>query len=179
MEGKSSACAHLSPVGNIAAACCDLWSNESVQNVRLLSGPAPVASVEQLVYDCRLMNEAIAEGPDATRHLQRWLADSDARHDPQAWILHPNQVMRLSAAMAEADDPLAQTLRAVDETIAVLREANDAGELALSATEQRWLDMLEMQREAIPEDAEMLLETLRTASPELPFDPREYGFDAN
>ena len=37
MEGKSGACAHFSAVGNIASAMCDLWSNESVQNVRLLS----------------------------------------------------------------------------------------------------------------------------------------------
>ena len=28
MEGKSAACAHFSPVGNIASAMCDLWSNE-------------------------------------------------------------------------------------------------------------------------------------------------------
>ena len=30
MEGKSATCAHFSPLGNIAAAMCDLWSNESV-----------------------------------------------------------------------------------------------------------------------------------------------------
>src|ERR1035438_10450247 len=41
MEGKSASCAHFSPIGNIASAMCDLWSNESVQNVRLLSGSAP------------------------------------------------------------------------------------------------------------------------------------------
>ena len=41
MEGKSATCAHFSPVGNIASAMCDLWSNEIVQNVRLLSGNAP------------------------------------------------------------------------------------------------------------------------------------------
>jgi methanol---5-hydroxybenzimidazolylcobamide Co-methyltransferase len=35
MEGKSAACAHFSPLGNIAASVCDLWSNESVQDVRL------------------------------------------------------------------------------------------------------------------------------------------------
>ena len=40
-EGKSSACAHLSPVGNIAACVADLWSNESVQNVKLLGGRLP------------------------------------------------------------------------------------------------------------------------------------------
>ena len=36
MEGKTAACAHLSPVGNIAAACADLWSNESIQNLSLI-----------------------------------------------------------------------------------------------------------------------------------------------
>src|SRR6185437_4433992 len=62
MEGKSASCAHFSPVGNIAAAMCDLWSNESVQNVRLLSGNAPEAFAETLIYDCRLMNAAAAKG---------------------------------------------------------------------------------------------------------------------
>ena len=46
MEGKSASCAHFSPLGNIAAAMCDLWSNESVQNVRLLSGNAPEVFTE-------------------------------------------------------------------------------------------------------------------------------------
>ena len=59
MEGKSASCAHFSPVGNVAAAMCDLWSNESVQNVRLLSGPAPEAYLELLAYDCRLFNQAL------------------------------------------------------------------------------------------------------------------------
>jgi methanol--5-hydroxybenzimidazolylcobamide Co-methyltransferase len=48
MEGKSASCAHFSPLGNIAAAMCDLWSNESVQNVRLLSGNAPEVFTELL-----------------------------------------------------------------------------------------------------------------------------------
>ena len=63
LEGKSAACAHLSPIGNIAAAVCDCWSNESVQNVQLLSGKAPMVSAEQLAYDCRLMNVAPAVHP--------------------------------------------------------------------------------------------------------------------
>ena len=59
MEGKSASCAHFSPLGNIAAGMCDLWSNESVQNVRLLSGNAPEVFTELLTYDCRLMNAAL------------------------------------------------------------------------------------------------------------------------
>jgi methanol--5-hydroxybenzimidazolylcobamide Co-methyltransferase len=51
MEGKSAVCAHFSPLGNIASAMCDLWRNESVQNVRLLSGSAHDAFTEALAYD--------------------------------------------------------------------------------------------------------------------------------
>ncbi|CAG0954816.1 partial methanol---5-hydroxybenzimidazolylcobamide Co-methyltransferase, partial [Anaerolineae bacterium] len=65
MEGKSASCAHFSPVGNVAAAMCDLWSNESVQNLRLLSGSAPEAFLELLAYDCRLFNEATRQKKSA------------------------------------------------------------------------------------------------------------------
>ncbi len=51
-EGKAATCAHFSHVGNISASMCDLWSNESVQNIRLLSGNAPEAYTELLAYDC-------------------------------------------------------------------------------------------------------------------------------
>jgi len=70
MEGKTAACAHLSPLGNIASACADLWSNESVQNIKLLAGMAPTVYLEQLEYDCRLMNKAIENGKDQVLTLQ-------------------------------------------------------------------------------------------------------------
>jgi len=177
MEGKSSSCAHLSVLGNIAGACCDLWSNESVQNVRLLSGPAPVASMEQLIYDCRLMNAAKADGAEGAHALQRWMVDSDARRDPQAWVLRPDVVLRLAAAMQDAATPLAMTLRAIDETVAVLREASAKGELRLSPTEARWLGTIEMQREEVPEDEGELLAIVQGTRPELPFVPAEYGLE--
>ena len=65
MEGKSSSCAHFSPLGNIAGATADLWSNESVQNVQLLSGSAPEAFLELLAYDCRLFNTATRANDDS------------------------------------------------------------------------------------------------------------------
>lgn len=64
MEGKTAACAHTSPVGNVAAATCDLWSNESVQHIKLLGGWAPTVSLEQLAYDCRLMNGSLKKGQE-------------------------------------------------------------------------------------------------------------------
>jgi methanol---5-hydroxybenzimidazolylcobamide Co-methyltransferase len=57
MERKTLVCAHTSPLGNIEAACCDLWSNESVQNVKFLANLALVVYMEQLQYDVRLFNE--------------------------------------------------------------------------------------------------------------------------
>ena len=41
LEGAEAACAHLSPIGNIAKAVADLWSNELVNNVKLLGAMAP------------------------------------------------------------------------------------------------------------------------------------------
>ena len=175
MEGKSSACAHLSPLGNIAAACCDLWSNESVQNVRLLSASAPVVSLEQLVYDCRLMNQALKEGKPAALLLQKLLSRSDAGHDPQAYILQPEIVLTICKKLIQGTTPYQMVLAAVDATLDVLRSAVKEKEILLSVLELRWLDMLAAQRELIPEDETQLLEEIIASSGEIKFDMKEYG----
>jgi methanol--5-hydroxybenzimidazolylcobamide Co-methyltransferase len=151
MEGKTAACAHLSPVGNVAAAACDLWSNESVENVRLLSGMAPTAYMEQLIYDCRLMNEASADGPDAARLLQRWLWRSDARLDPQALILTPENVIRQARAIVSAPDAYAAGRAVALETVRLLREAQAAGEVLIAERELPFLDAIEADIEGLPD----------------------------
>ncbi|MFB0517093.1 MAG: methyltransferase MtaB domain-containing protein [Candidatus Neomarinimicrobiota bacterium] len=156
MEGKSSACAHLSSVGNIASACCDLWSNESVQNVRLLSTEAPTVSMEQLIYDCRLMNAALADGVPAARQFQRWLVESDARYDPQAYVLRPDCVLEISKALIEESQPLGMVLRAMDLTLKVLRRAQNEGALQMAEVEMSWLNRLSRQLESIPSDVDEL-----------------------
>lgn len=175
MEGKSAACAHLSPLGNIAGACCDLWSNESVQNVRMLSTDAPVVSLEQLVYDCRLMNQAKFDGSESARQLQKWLVNSDAYHDPQAFVLHPEFVMRMARGLLDYNSPLEQVLYSVGETLRTLREVHDSGKLKLAANDRRWLDLLEMQLESIPSDAERLKEQILAGPQGSKFLPTEYG----
>lgn len=54
---------------SIAKVVADLWSNESVQNIKLLGGMAPTVSVEQLAYAARLMNTASKEGQATSRFL--------------------------------------------------------------------------------------------------------------
>jgi methanol--5-hydroxybenzimidazolylcobamide Co-methyltransferase len=175
MEGRSSACAHLSAVGNIAAACCDLWSNESVLNIRLLSTDAPVVSVEQLIYDCRLMNAALAEGSEAALALQRWHVESDANFDPQAWVLRPDVVMEISREIVAANDPLKATLSAMELALASIRKASTSGQLRLSSVELRWLDLLSAQLDAVPRDQDKLLAQVRSRYPQNVFSMDEYA----
>ncbi len=117
MEGKTAACAHLSPVGNIAGACADMWSNESVQNIKLLSGMAPIAYYEQLEYDTRLMNEAIKEGKASELALQRLMVNSDMYHDPQALVLAPEVVIPVAEEMVKAENYIDAAVKGISEGI--------------------------------------------------------------
>lgn len=177
MEGHSSACAHLSPVGNVSQAVCDCWSNESVQNVRLLSDYAPIVSMEQLAYDCRLMNAASAGGADGARQLRDWLADSDGGLDPQAYVLRPDVVLRISRRIVEAGpDAYPRTRAAASAAIEEIRAAHEDGRLALAEREVPWLDMMEDQIEDLPDSEEELLAEVLAGQEEQKFLPAEYGF---
>lgn len=150
MEGKSATCAHFSPVGNVAAAVCDLWSNESVQNIRLLSGNAPEAYTELLAYDCRLMNTATKNG--GARALRDWLTQSDEWLSPQAAVLSPKASIRIAARIADESGPYRRTIAAAAEAVAILREGAAAGLWTPSAREGPWLDRIEAAIGGMPPD---------------------------
>jgi methanol--5-hydroxybenzimidazolylcobamide Co-methyltransferase len=152
LEGAEAACAHFSPIGNIAKAYADLWSNESVQNVKLLGGMAPTVSVEQLVYATRLMNVALAEG--SARTLRDWLVTSDARLDPQAYIFQPDVVINLAREIIKEPTAYLRTRRAASETLAVLQKASDEKKVAIPENELPWFDSLNAQIDSLPDNEE-------------------------
>jgi len=175
MEGKASACAHLSPMGNLAAACCDTWSNESVQNIKLLSGMAPVCSMEQLAYDCRLMNHARADGPDSARLLQRWLIDSDAALDPQAFIITPASAVDLARAIVESDSHYHAGIAAARKAIELMRAAHAGGQLRIAKNEVSWFDLMTDALDDLPDDeGDFISQQLAMADPSR-FIAAEYG----
>ncbi|MCB9770312.1 MAG: methanol--corrinoid methyltransferase [Candidatus Omnitrophica bacterium] len=178
MEGRTSACAHLSHVGNIAQAVCDCWSNESVQNLRLLSANAPTVSMEQLAYDCRLMNVANSHSSEDARRLRNLLVESDARSDPQAYVLDPAVVLKISKKIIQEESPYLQTRTAAHAAIEVLKEATDSEELRLSTREKKWLDRLEKEMESLPESEEELIEEMLSSDIAKKFIPGEYGITA-
>ncbi|MBI4327822.1 MAG: methanol--corrinoid methyltransferase, partial [Chloroflexi bacterium] len=150
MEGKTAACAHLSPLGNIAAATCDTWSNESVQNIKLLGGMAPTCYVEQLIYDCRLMNQALAEGRDTALLYRKWMVESDAHLDPQAYVLTPDSAVAIAQAIVSAPNAYEAGKAAALTALRLLREAHRDGILKIHPRELPWLDRLQKTVEALP-----------------------------
>jgi methanol--5-hydroxybenzimidazolylcobamide Co-methyltransferase len=163
MEGRTSACAHTSPVGNVASACCDLWSNESVQNVKLLAGLAPVVYMEQLQYDVRLFNQAIKEGHDSILTLQRLHVASDRYLDPQAFVLAPDVVVEVSKEMVRGENYIDATKRGCIKGIELIEQAVADGTLMNDPKETMWISMLKDDIASIPADeSEFVAEIMPT-----------------
>lgn len=176
MEGKTAAGAHLSPVGNIAAAVADTWSNESIQQIKLLSEMAPVVGMEQLVYDCRLMNVAKEKGQGLM--MRDLLVESDAPLDVQAWVLRPDVVLKIAGGLVKEQDNFLRTKLAAKLTINELRDAIKAEKVKADRRDMKWLDKMEKAVDKIPDDPEQFYAEIK---PELDMDkwhPEGYGLKA-
>ena len=172
MEGKSASCAHFSPVGNIASALCDLWSKESVQNVRLLSGSAPEAFLESLAYDCRVMNQALRSGRE--REYRDLLVESDVHLSPQALVLSPDSTIRIAESIVRETTPYRQTCSAAREAVTLIRDAIREERLVIPKRESQWLDRIESALDSLPEKEEELIAPMIGSYGSL-FTPSSYG----
>jgi len=172
MEGRSSACAHMSPVGNIAACVTDLWSNESIQNIKLLGGMAPTVSLEQLAYDCRLLNEATQKNQKTAEMLRDLHADSDSRLDPQAYVLRPDVALDISKELVKVEGHYMRSKKAALLAIAHIEKANKSGELTLEDRELTWLDTIAETVENLPGDVGEFTEDIIRDCDKL--DPKKY-----
>ena len=174
MEGKTAACAHGSPVGNVAAAACDTWSNESVQNIKLLGGMAPTCYLEQLIYDCRLMNQASAEGDASARLLRNWLVGSDAGLDPQAFVLSPAIAIKLGEAIVGAPNHYLAGRAAASTSVQLMRAAHQGGSLKLSKREVGWLTTLENTIGELPDSEGAFIDRMMAKVDQSKFIPSQY-----
>lgn len=158
MEGKTAACAHFSPVGNVAAAAADLWSNESVANTKLLAGMAPTVYLEQLEYDARLMNTAIQTGTSGT--LQKLFIESDIHLDPQALILAPEPVIEVSKEMVQARNPVEASIRGAQKGMEIIAEAHRNRSLFLEEREVEWIERIQEELAELPTEEDALVARL-------------------
>jgi methanol--5-hydroxybenzimidazolylcobamide Co-methyltransferase len=172
MEGRTAACAHLSSVGNIAACIADIWSNESIQNIKLLGGMAPTVSFEQLVYDCRLMNTASAKGKAQALLLRDLHADSDSALDPQAYVLRPDVVLEISEELVKTEGYYPRAKKAAALALKAIRKGYDKKELELNDKEAMWLDDLSETVDKLPADVGTFTESIIGDCEKL--DPKKY-----
>jgi methanol--5-hydroxybenzimidazolylcobamide Co-methyltransferase len=175
MEGKTAACAHFSPVGNIASACADLWSNESVQNIKLLSGMAPTAYLEQLEYDTRLMNQALLAGTVPSHILQQLLVSSDVYTDPQALVLAPENVIRISQELVKGNSYVANAKNGALAALDLIEEALHSGKMQLPDMEISYLPILRDDLNSIPDNESDFIEMMLPLIDQNKFIPAEYG----
>jgi methanol--5-hydroxybenzimidazolylcobamide Co-methyltransferase len=175
LEGKTAACAHLSPIGNITAAAADLWSNESVQNIKLLSGMAPTVYMEQLEYDVRLMNEALKGGKQTALGLQKLFVSSDEYLDPQALILSPKNVIRISNELLKGDSYVANARNGALEAIKIIEEALESGQMKLPELETGYLPILKDELESIPDSEDEFIAQMLPVMDQSKFILEEYG----
>src|SRR4030042_5241952 len=127
---------------------CDLWSNESVQLGPLLSGSAPEAFAEVLIYDCRLMNEALQRGQEKV--LRDLFVSSDVYRSPQALVLSPQATVAIASAIVGEQDDYRRTIKAGLAAATLIREAVDASVLSLSQAERRWLERIQSALASLP-----------------------------
>jgi methanol--5-hydroxybenzimidazolylcobamide Co-methyltransferase len=161
-------------MGNLAAACCDTWSNESVQNIKLLGGMAPTCYMEQLVYDCRLMNTASSHGKASAQLLQRWLVESDAAKDPQAFILSPDASVKLARVIVDSNSHYDAGINVARKAVELLRDAYSQRKLKIEPNEVVWFDRTQDELEELPEsESEFIAEQLARADHSR-FLPEEY-----
>ena len=113
------------------------------------SGGEPTCYVEQLIYDCRLMNQALADGRDAALLYRKWMVNSDAFLDPQAYVLTPESAVTIAEAIVRATTPVEAGRVAALTGVRLIREAHRDGRLKLPPREVSWLDRIQKAAEAI------------------------------
>jgi methanol--5-hydroxybenzimidazolylcobamide Co-methyltransferase len=149
LEGKSSACAHSSLIGNIPMAVADLWSNESIEYTKLYGGMGPAVSLEMLSYDTDLLNTAIQEGKEG--ELKELISKSNMFKDPQAIVLTPENSVRIGRAIISATSYYERSLEAANEAIRIIEENKE--NLNLPRIELRYLDLIKTDLAKLPEES--------------------------
>jgi methanol--5-hydroxybenzimidazolylcobamide Co-methyltransferase len=129
-------------------------------------------SFEQLAYDCRLMNEASARGHDTALLLRDLHADSDSRLDPQAYVLRPDVVLRISKELVTADGYYNRTKKAAELALKEIAEGNKNGLLALSEREKASLESLADEIAELPATEDELIAEVMEDCEKL--EPRKY-----
>ncbi|MHA2364313.1 MAG: methyltransferase MtaB domain-containing protein [Candidatus Hodarchaeales archaeon] len=172
LEGKSSACAHSSLIGNIPLTVADLWSNESIEYSKLYGGMGPAVSLEMLSYDTDLLNTAIQEGKQ--EQLRDLICKSNVFKDPQALILSPDSSVRIGKAIVNAESYYERSLNAALEAIDIINGNKE--KLKLPKIELRYIDRMTRDLTNLPDNESIFIEKMTDKYSKVikEFNPKNY-----
>ena len=157
-EGKNATCAHSDLMGNLAAAVCDVWSNESVYNREEMGGPTPGVWLQSLGYECALMNTATQIGTN--KQLRDTYALADKYRDPQGVILSYDNAYEIGKAItAEGEDIYLRSRAAAIRAMELINEAVDEKRILLTRFERDTLDSTMKTYEQLPDDKDKFIKT--------------------
>jgi methanol--5-hydroxybenzimidazolylcobamide Co-methyltransferase len=122
------------------------------------------------------MNVASRRSPEDALRLRDWLVESDAPLDPQAYVLHPEVVLRISKKIVQGKTAYDRTRIAVQAALEELRKGADDKSYRLDPREESWLDMMEMAIEDdIPETEEAMIAKMAPQVDQTKCSLKEYG----
>lgn len=152
MEGKTSACAHMDLMGNLAGAVCDLWSNEAVEYREMFGGSTVAVFTEILGYDTSLMNSAILSG--TAEYLRDLLVASDKYRDSQALVIAPDVAWEIGKVIAETKGYYLRAKRAALKAGEIIKREVKEGNLKLPPNELIALDNALSELSSLTDDEE-------------------------
>ncbi len=176
-EGKNCQCAHADIQGNLMAQCCDLWSNESVEDHPEFGGTSVQCWLGPLGYEVSLMNTAIATGQ--AKVLRDLYMTSDRTRGPEGYILAYDNAWKIGKAITEYGNNYYLRARAAGITAAkIIREGYDKKELILTKKQLDVLDKISVELEALPDDEDKFYDYCsKKYAEDVPnFKPKSYGF---
>jgi methanol--5-hydroxybenzimidazolylcobamide Co-methyltransferase len=134
--------------------------------------------MEQLAYDCRLMNTARSHGQESARQLQRWLVESDVATDPQAFIISPESSVKLARVITDSDSHYHAGAAAARKAVELLRGAHAQGKLRIAPNELVWFDTMQDTLDELPESETEFIARQLAVADRSRFLPEEYGLNA-
>ena len=136
---------------------------------------APTAYLEQLEYDARLMNAALDAGRAHSHVLQQLLVASDVYTDPQALILSPENVIRISRELVKGDSYVANAKNGALAALDIIEEALHSGKMHLPELETGYLPILRDDLNSIPDNESDFVAMMLPLLDQSKFTLAEYG----
>lgn len=170
MEGKTASYAHSSLLGNISAAICDLWSNETIVFEDFFGGKSTAVILEALGYDTELMNKSISMNVNKT--LQKILVNSDIYRDPQALILSPENAFRIAKSITSTDTDYERVIKAFKESLEIIE--GELNSLSLPKLETTYLSILKKFLNNVPDEDKLIKDSINKYSRIPDFKPENY-----